>query len=141
MTRINAGIAPNELHRRHLIAEYRELPMVPAALRRSLRSAEPATILARIPPAFTLNKGHVTFFYNKLAYLQARYDDLVHEMRERGYSPDNFRPTGFDDLPRDFFGLWQETPEARRLVQERIALRQAEKPHLYEEREHAQRQP
>lgn len=62
MTRINAGIAPAELHRRHLIAEYRETLMVPAALRRSLRIRTATDILTGVPKQFTLNKGHVSFF-------------------------------------------------------------------------------
>lgn len=131
MTRINAGVAPRELHRRHLIAEYREIPMVPAALRRSLRTKTPDAVLRRIPQDFTLNKGHVTFFFDKLAYLQGRYSDIKDEMRRRGFVPDGHRPSGFHDIPIIFYGLWQETPEARNLILERIAQRQAEKPHLY----------
>lgn len=133
MTRINAGVVPRELHRRHLIAEYREIPMVPAALRRSLRTQTPADILKRIPVDFTLNKGHVTFFYDKLAYLQARYHSILSEMWSRGYKPDEAREPGFCDIPLVFYGDWLPPPEARQLILERIAQRQAEKPHLYEQ--------
>ena len=131
MTRINAGVAPHELHRRHLIAEYREVPMVPAALRRSLRAGTPENVVRRIPAAFTLNAGHVTFFYDKLGYLQSRYDALVSEMLLRGYAPDPSRVLDLSGIPATFHGGWEETSAARTLILERIAQRQAEKPHLY----------
>ena len=41
-----------------------------------------------IPDEFTLNKGHVTFFYNKGMYLDKRYSLLIKEMRRRGMNPD-----------------------------------------------------
>lgn len=69
MTRINAGVHPNTLHRLHLIAEYRELPMVAASLRRSLRTKTTDEILKSIPEKFTLGRGHVLFFYDKMRYL------------------------------------------------------------------------
>jgi deoxyribonuclease (pyrimidine dimer) len=132
MTRINAGVSPTELHRRHLIAEYREIPMVPAALRRALRTRTPAEILKGIPTDFTLNKGHVTFFFDKLTYLLRRYCEVRTEMLRRGYQPDDDRPSGFHDIPLVFYGDWLPPPEARELILERIAQRQAEKPHLYQ---------
>jgi len=134
MTRINAGIHPKRLHRRHLIAEYRELPMVPAALRRSLRTATPAEVVARIPKTFTLGKGHVLFFFDKLRYLQRRYAALQREMIRRGYQPDESRDPGFGGrIPPRFFGDWKETVSAEEIVRKRIAARIAEKPHLYKE--------
>lgn len=132
MTRINAGIEPHELHRRHLIAEYRETLMVPAALRRSLRTRNPKDILAGIPKQFTLNKGHVSFFFNKLAFLEQRYESLKDEMRNRGYTVAQSRDQNFDGFPPEFYGQWTPTPEARTIVLSRINQRIAEKPHLYE---------
>lgn len=43
--------------------------MVPASLRRSLRTKTKNEVLRSIGPAFTLNRGHVTFFYDKMLYL------------------------------------------------------------------------
>lgn len=131
MTRINAGVFPEELHRLHLIAEYRELPMVPASLRRSLRTRRELDILRNIPSQFTLNRGHVSFFYNKLIYLRERYELLKKEMRARGYFVDEFRDPGLGEFPTSFYGDWDETEEARAEVLIRIALRKAGKPHLY----------
>ena len=83
MTRINL-VSPEELTDQHLMAEWREIKMVPAALRRSLRTQSTQAVLKKIPSAFTLNKGHVTFFYNKIDYLKAteimtksEYKDLL----------------------------------------------------------------
>lgn len=131
MTRINAGMAPSELHRRHLIAEYRETLMVPAALRRSLRTRLIDDIVKTTPPAFTLNKGHVAFFYNKLSFLEARYESLKAEMRHRGYFVADSRTQNFEGFPPLFYGDWTPTPEARSIVLARINQRILEKPHLY----------
>ena len=60
MTRINI-INVSELTDQHLIAEYREITMVPAALNRTINSRNGLDI-NKIPKEFTLNKGHVTSF-------------------------------------------------------------------------------
>ena len=131
MTRVNAGVEPSELHRLHLIAEYREIPMVPSSIRRSLKTKNIETIIQNMPDKFTLNSGHIIFFSNKIKYLQNRYNLLIEEMVRRGYHLDMSRNPGFDDLPVECYGDWNETPEARILVLERIALRKSEKPYLY----------
>jgi len=86
MTRINSDIDPKQLMDQHLMAEYRELPMVLSSLRRSLRTQSEREILKKIPPRFTLNKGHVLFFYNKLTFLKDRYTRIVDELLNRGYT-------------------------------------------------------
>lgn len=133
MTRINAGVAPSELKRAHLIAEWREITMVPAALKRSLHSKSINEVLRSIPNDFTLNSGHVKFFYDKLVYLKQRMGRIEQEMRLRGYDVDMSRYTAFDGLPKDFYNEWTETNSARQIVLERISLRISEKPHLYVE--------
>lgn len=90
MTRINI-VPVAELMDQHLFAEFREIKMVPMALRRSLRTRNAEEVLERIPAAFTLGKGHVMFFYNKGAYLRQRYEQLKQELALRGlgFSPDS----------------------------------------------------
>ena len=78
MTRINI-IPPKKLYDQHLIAEYREITMIPAALNRTLNSKS-GLILSKIPEKYTLNRGHVYFFYNKGLYLNKRYEKLIEEM-------------------------------------------------------------
>ena len=99
MTRINADIDPKLLKRMHLLAELREITMIPAALSRSLMTSSKLIVLSRIPKKFTLNTGHVKFFYNKLEFLKNRFDRLADEMERRGYNPDRNRRTAFDGFP------------------------------------------
>ena len=79
MTRINLVPAEN-LADQHLFAEWREIKMVPAALRRSLRTKTIQSILKSVPSRYTLNTGHVTFFYNKMKFLTDRYEILSNEL-------------------------------------------------------------
>jgi len=132
MTRINAGVDPSELHRRHLIAEYRETLMVPAALRRSLRTRNINDIIASIPKTFTLNKGHVSYFFDKLKYLEQRYEHLKQEMRHRGYFVAESRTQNFDGFPTVLYNDWTPTSDSRTLILSRISERKNQKPWLYE---------
>lgn len=131
MTRVNADIDPSELKRPHLLAELRELTMVPASLKRSLKTKTTQEVLKNIPQNFTLNKGHVTFFYNKLTFLQKRFDKLCEEMIQRGYAPDYTRRKAFDGFDDLWYNDWIATEEDNNIVRQRIAQRITEKPHLY----------
>ena len=62
MTRINL-VNPSELTDQHLIAEYREIFMVGGSLNRTLNS-KVGYREDRVPKQYTLNTGHVYFFYN-----------------------------------------------------------------------------
>jgi len=68
MTRINL-VKPSELSDQHLVAEYREIFMVGSALQRSIKSKNWKRTKEQLPKDFTLNVGHVKFFYNKGKYL------------------------------------------------------------------------
>lgn len=120
MTRINL-VPPEILHRKHLVAEYRELPRVFSLARLS----------AEIPPAYTLGKGHVTFFYNKLGFLAKRFELIVAEMLRRGYKPAipadamwHKSEMAGGTVPAMLYGSYQPTPEAIALNVERIKQRQ-----------------
>lgn len=133
MTRINSDLDPTTLKRMHLIAELREITMVPAALRRSLRTRMPADIINGIPKKFTLNKGHVTFFYDKIAFLHRRFDRLALEMERRGYTPDWSRNEAFNGFDSTWYGDWESTPADDAIVTDRINFRISQKPHLYKD--------
>lgn len=122
MTRINL-LPVSELNNVHLMAEYRELPMVPAALKRSLRTQSKEKILKKIPKSFTLNQGHVLFFYNKLGYLSNRYEELIVELKNRGYELDPTRKSGFDDVDSSWFGDFSPNESDMNIVRDRIKLR------------------
>ena len=49
MTRINSDLDPASLKRMHLLAELREITMVPAALRRALRTKSKEDVLESVP--------------------------------------------------------------------------------------------
>lgn len=133
MTRINSNLDPKSLKRMHLIAEYREITMVPAALRRSLRTKTKEDILKSIPKKFTLNAGHVKFFYDKQGFLIKRFNALVAEMGRRGYKYELSRADAFLGFDDEFNNNWRSTPDDDAIVQERIALRISQKPHLYKD--------
>ena len=83
MTRINT-IPPTQLMDQHLMAEYREMPMVNASLARTIRSKR-GLQFDRIPKQYTLNSGHVMFHYDKGLYLFNRFNEIVAELIKRGY--------------------------------------------------------
>lgn len=130
MTRINL-VPPTELTDQHLIAEYREIFMVPAALRRSLQSRAGFNP-RKIPRRFCLNAGHVYFFYDKGRYLHRRYRALCAEMRRRGFRPDAARR-----FPKQVFaanGLYRDwRPQAAdlRIIRARLRAKVAQKPDWY----------
>lgn len=82
MTRINV-IPPCELVDKHLLAEYRELPRVFGLIEKWQDRGCPDTGVT----SYTMGKGHVKFFYNKAVWLAVRFDQLVSEMRRRGFRP------------------------------------------------------
>ena len=83
MTRINT-IDVTLLPDQHLMAEYRELPMVHGSLKRTLISANGYQV-SRVSPIYTLNAGHVYFWYNKKKFLFDRFNQLVNELIFRNY--------------------------------------------------------
>ena len=132
MTRINL-VPPQELMDQHLFAEFREIKMVPKSLARSIAARGVQGVLKHIPPAFTLNTGHVSFFYDKGAYLVERYALLRQELERRGI---NFnRESELDPdgtmLAAPWCGHYTATPEALHIIRTRIAEKIALKPHWY----------
>ena len=128
MTRINV-IDPNDLTDQHLMAEYRELPMIMGSLRRSLKAKKG---LPKIPEKYTLNKGHVTFFYDKGLFLHKRYRLLIEHLQRRGYALDPDRSADFSVfIENNLYNDWDPDQHAYRINLERISERIAAKPHWY----------
>lgn len=128
MTRINV-VPVEELTDQHLMAEYRELPMVPAAARRSSpANYKPTT-------QYTLNKGHVMFFYNKKKFLLNRWLELIHELYDRGFEIDPSTRmvhwTALDKFPQVD---WQPDEHAILVNKQRIEERINQKPQWYRHR-------
>lgn len=131
MTRINSSFPVKDLYDQHLMAEYRELTMVPAALRRSLRTKTTEDILASIPKKFCLGSGHVRFWYNKLDFLKLRYAELQAELQRRGFNIDLSRPDNCDNFDAKFYTGYTATSDDLALITERINMRVAQKPNWY----------
>ncbi len=128
MTRVNL-VPPSELYDQHLIAEYRELPMVPAALARSLRSIYG---LPEIPKRYVLGKGHVIFFYDKGFFLARRYQSIIAEMQARLFNPDSSRLFPVEIFPAALWNDWTPTEQDIALSRKHIAERIAQKPNWYQ---------
>lgn len=128
MTRINI-VDPKELMDQHLVAEYREIFMVGSSLQRSL--ASPNWNDNKIPKKFSLNKGHVMFFYDKGLYLYNRYIWLRSEMERRGMNPDPTRLFKLEQWPDELFNDWTPTEADKDIVRKRINERIAAKPNWY----------
>lgn len=130
MTRINL-VPTEELADQHLVAEYRELFMVGSSLQRSLRSPRWNINKKTWPEEFTLNGGHVKFFYNKGKYLHNRYKQLIVEMKKRGMSPDPDRRFKREQWPDDLYLDWTPSDKDLLLIRQRIQERIDQKPDWY----------
>ena len=79
MTRINL-IPVQELSDQHLLAEHREIKRIPNLILLGRYSLDGA------PLKYTMGKGHVKFFYDKLTWLIKRYWDLYCECERRKFA-------------------------------------------------------
>lgn len=133
MTRINL-VHPSDLADQHLFAEWREIKMIVPAALRSMKAQPVAKIYEKICPQYTLNTGHVTFFYDKLFFLKNRFDILTDECHQRGFdiSPFNFET---EDYIRVFNYIgqkdWTPTKADIQVNIDRIAQRLNERPDWY----------
>ncbi|QIW87856.1 hypothetical protein Ab1vBOLIVR5_gp208c [Agrobacterium phage OLIVR5] len=122
MTRINV-VPPSELHDKHLVAEYRELPRVFNLVRKAIERKEKPDD-KRNPKFYTLGPGHVRFFYNKLGYLYSRQIQLCLEMDKRGFKV-NFWPDAntIKGIGTEWLGEWEPNAYDIKINRERIAER------------------
>ena len=130
MTRINL-IKPSELSDQHLIAEYREIFMIGSALQRSIKSKSWARTKENLPKEFTLNIGHIKFFYNKGKYLHKRYLDLIAEMQSRGMNPNLERQFKKEQWPNELYKDWNPKKKDFQLIRKRITEKINQKPDWY----------
>ena len=105
--------------------------MIGSALQRSLKSPHWHATKKSLPHAFTLNTGHVKFFYNKGKYLHKRYAALVAEMKRRGMRPDPTRTFKREQFPDELYNDWQPTDRDLLIIRQRIAEKILQKPEWY----------
>jgi deoxyribonuclease (pyrimidine dimer) len=91
MTRINT-VPPSILSDAHLLIEIQEIPRIPVLALNRLKSRKSITSTGN----YKLGSGHVIFFYDKIAFLKRRLDELCNEAHTRG----------FDDKTRIDDGRW-----------------------------------
>lgn len=127
MTRINL-VDPEELMDQHLLAEYREIRLLCANLQRTLRSKH-GFCPEKVPTKFTLNSGHVYFFYNKGKYIHKRYEALRRELQKRGISSELEFP--LYKWPTHLYNDWNPSEKDKDIVRERITLRISQRPNWY----------
>ena len=111
MTRINI-LPPTELTDQHLIAEYREITMVPGSLRRTLKS-KVGFRPERISKTYTLNA------------------ELVEEMKFRGFNPDPERRFPKEVFPSELYNDWMPSFEEQKIVKQRIEEKIKMRPNWY----------
>lgn len=133
MTRVNL-VHVEDLADQHLFAEWREIKMVPAKVRKNLANAVP---MDKLPPKYTLATGHVRFFYDKLGWLYLRFQDLTRELRQREYNiPSDFDINAYGiflhEMPGDLVrSAWIPTPEEIKINVDRIEERLRQRPEWY----------
>lgn len=110
MTRINL-VHVEDLADQHLFAEWREIKMVPAKVRKLWEDktlGEVVDILSRAPETYTMSTGHVSFFYNRAQFLHDRYEELTAELLKRQYNITQSKTA--QELFLDKIPLWAFSP-------------------------------
>jgi len=134
MTRINL-VRVEDLADQHLFAEWREIKMIAPAAKRSLLAQPIVKIYNKISPHYTLNTGHVTFFYNKLPFLTDRFEELTNELYHRGFdiTPFDFETEDYKLVSDRLSQIpnWQPTKQDIQVNIDRIVQRLNEKPDWY----------
>lgn len=118
MTRINSAIPVENLTDEHLLAEHREIKRLPWCLEKAIESGS----IMNIPEKFTLGKGHVLFFLDKMRYTLFRSHAIYSELHQRGF---NVKYWGFKwwNIEERFNNEYTPTSEERDLLIERITER------------------
>ena len=115
-------ICPTRLTDQHLIAERRELRMIPPLL--ALRHERRIPIRRDQPREFKLGTGHMLFWIDKFQYLDLRHQALTEEMVQRGFNPDH--SLGIDcELAKslELYNNWAPTFNACAIIEQRIRSR------------------
>lgn len=129
MTRINL-IPVQELSDQHLMAEYRELPRVFSTVFKHINDNKSPKDF-KINETYILGTGHVTFFYDKLAFLKRRHEDLVTECLRRGIKIVNTSIISTVPFPSVWCKEYTPTDSEIELSRERIVEKLMMKPSWY----------
>ena len=123
--RINI-IPVNFLSDQHLIAEYREIKMLPKLAVRIIKSKSGLDI-NKISKEYTLNTGHGYFFVNKLTYIEKRFSQLCDEIKKRKFALNSTllfdNNYDYSVLTPDLYNDYIPSKEEQLINIERIKLR------------------
>ncbi|ELW0836455.1 pyrimidine dimer DNA glycosylase/endonuclease V [Escherichia coli] len=129
MTRINL-VHVKELADQHLMAEYRELPRVFGAVQKHVQARKRVRDF-KINSTYLLGSGHVTFFYNKLLYLQKRHIEIVNECLRRGMKIQNIELNDISGFPAEFCNDYVPSESEIKMSRERLIEKLQMKPTWY----------
>ena len=129
MTRINV-VPEDTLTNKHLSGEFHEVVRVFNLVRKCIARGDNP----HIPPEYTLGKGHVLFFYNKLGYISERYLRLALELSYRAWSTGRTPSVNIpqvlsvieqarNDIPEVWWGEYQPTQAAIDINRQRLRER------------------
>lgn len=132
MTRINL-IEVKDLADQHLFAEWREIKMIPARVRKLLDTNFASALVERVPSQYTMSTGHVRFFYNKLGFLYDRYLELTTELRKREFNISETNPMEIflEDFPWTLCQIWTPSVNEKKVNIDRVVTRLNERPEWY----------
>lgn len=123
--RCNCGVDPKLLTDQWLIAEQVELLMIPGMLRKlNFKINNP------IPDHFVMGKGHMTFWFNKLKYLQKRHEIVKEEVRRRGFKATD-RTMWLDKFPIELCNSWSPNMSDTLKLRSRLTDKIAAKPTIW----------
>jgi deoxyribonuclease (pyrimidine dimer) len=112
--RCNTGVLPSMLLDQHLLAEQVELLMIPGMLKKNSW-----IIRNKIPANFTLGKGHMTFWYDKLLYLHKRHVEIKKEVARRGFKVTDAE-LDLKNYPPELVNDWRPSYQDSNIIRERI---------------------
>lgn len=115
MTRINSAIPVKCLTDEHLLAEHREIKRLPYCLRKAIGSGS----IDKIPEKFTLGKGHVLFFLNKMSFVLERYSEIYYELIHRGFDVQDYSDN-WKEIDSKYLNKHNCTLDEKKLLIDRI---------------------
>lgn len=127
MVRINL-IHPKKLADQHLIAEYNEILMLLGYIER-YPIIKMIKGKSEIPEEYTLNKGHILFFKDKLLYLKKRHTNIKNEMKKRGFKTNI--TIDLKKYPKNLHNDWRPKEKDFLIIRERIIWKINKKPNYY----------
>ncbi len=118
MTRINSAIPVKCLTDEHLLAEHREIKRLPYCLKKAIISGS----INNIPTKFTLGKGHILFFLDKMSFILKRYNEIMFEIINRGFNVQDYSDN-WKDIDVKYFNTYNCCLEEKKLLIDRISDR------------------